>query len=229
LFFGCSTDVEEPEIFAEENSEIENLYFPPLESAIWEGAPLTQLNWNEAKAEELYNYLNEKNSKSFIVLYNGRIIIEKYFNGHSQNNFWFWNSAAKSLTASVVGVAQDEGLLDINDKTSDYLGSNWSSLSNDKQDLITIKHHLSMNTGLDPKISQPLQWTCTQSSCLDYTTDAGDRWAYHQGAFSLLFDIVSEATNQDFEDYADEKIIDKIGMSGNWKKLGFLKRYETNS
>ena len=48
-------------------------------------------------------------------------------------------SAAKSLTATFVGIAQEEGHLDINNKTSDYLGANWSQLTTEQQDMITVK------------------------------------------------------------------------------------------
>lgn len=235
VFTSCSKDkpiaeetIEEIEEFvANPNAEI--AYFPPIDSDTWETVPLPQLEWNEDKADDLFGYLEEKDTKGFMILYKGRIVSEKYFNGHSKSDLWFWNSAAKSLTGAVVGIAKDEGLLDLNDKTSDHLGSNWSTLAADKQDLITVKHHLSMNTGLDAKISQPAAWTCTLPTCLEYKTDAGDSWAYHQGAFSLLFDIVSEATSMEFSDYSKTKMENKIGMQGSWEKLGFLSRYQSDT
>ena len=33
----------------------------------------------------------------------------------------------KTLTATVTGIAQQEGLLNINNKVSDYLGTGWTS------------------------------------------------------------------------------------------------------
>ena len=236
LIFSCSTDAPndiieqiDPDITINPDAEIEELYFPLVSSTSWESASLEQLNWQEDKTEELYDYLEEKNSKGFIVLYNGRIIIEEYFNGHSQNDLWLWNSASKSFTGSIVGIAQGEGLLDIDDKTSDYLGDSWSSLTTEQQDLITVKNHLSMNTGLDDNIDQFAAWTCTRPNCLEYMTDAGDRWAYHQGAYSLLFDIVEEAVSMDFEAYGKTKIEDKIGMNGSWVQGTFLNRYQSDA
>jgi len=228
VFSSCSKDKNEP-IDPIINPEPIGLYFPPINSNEWEGVTATQLNWNEENITNLLNYLEEKETKGFIVLENGRIVIEEYFNGHSQNDVWFWNSAVKSLTATTVGIAQDEGHLNINNKTSDYLGANWSTLSSDKEDLITVKDHLRMTTGLDEKLDNLIAWTCTLPSCLDYATDAGTRWAYHQGAYSKLFDIMEEATSVDFSDYVSEKIEAKIGMNGTWRQQGFLSRYETNT
>lgn len=228
IFIGCSSDGG-VNVEPTNNPNPEGLYFPPISTNEWESVTAAQLGWNESNVPDLLNYLDQKNTKGFIVLKNGRIVIEEYFNGHSQNDVWFWNSASKSLTATAVGIAQDEGHLNIDNKTSDYLGTNWSTLSTEKEDLITVKHHLSMTTGLDDKIDQPIAWTCTLRTCLDYESDAGTRWAYHQGAYLKLFDIVAEATNVDFSDYVAEKIETKIGMDGNWKQQGFLSRYETNT
>jgi len=228
IVLGCSKDNSEtvdPII----NPDPIGLYFPPINSNEWEGVTAAQLNWNETNIQDLLDYLEAKDTKGFIVLENGRIVMEEYFNGHSQNDVWFWNSAVKSLTATAVGIAQDEGHLNIDNKTSDYLGTNWSTLSTEKEDLIMVKHHLSMTTGLDDKIDQLIAWTCTLRTCLDYESDAGTRWAYHQGAYSKLFDIVAEATNEDFSNYVAEKIESKIGMNGNWRQQGFLSRYETNT
>ncbi len=231
IFFiglGCSTDENNPP-----NEEIEpvltGMYFPPKEATAWETVAPTQLKWNEDKAEELYDYLEEKDSKGFMVLHNGRIVIEKYFNGHSQNTKWPWYSAAKSLTATFVGVAQDEGFININNKTSDYLGANWSELTSEQQDLITVKHHLSMSTGLTDNVNSPIAWICTLPSCMTYTADPGTRWAYHQGAFILLQEMVSQNTGMTFEEYCKIKIADKIGMEGNWTNILGLNVYNTST
>ncbi|TMM55979.1 serine hydrolase [Maribacter algarum] len=228
VILSCSKDNTET-INSIINPDPIGLYFPPINSNEWEGVTAAQLNWNETNIQDLLDYLETKDTKGFIVLENGRIVIEEYFNGHSQNDVLFWNSAAKSLTAAIVGITQDEALLNINDKTSNYLGDSWSSLSQEKEDLITVAHHLSMSTGLDEKLDQPLVWTCTNPNCLDYSADAGTRWAYHQGAFSLLFDIVEDATAMDFEDYANLKLADKIGMEGAWKKQLYLHRFESDT
>lgn len=71
------------------------------------------LQWSTNALEELYQYLDKKNTKAFIILKNGRIAIEYYFDGFSANNPWYWASAGKTLTATAAGIAQDEGLIDI--------------------------------------------------------------------------------------------------------------------
>ena len=223
----CSKDT--PQVEPEIETEPSGMYFPEAGSTSWETVSPQQLNWNEDKLPDLYDYLETKNSKGFIVLKNGRIVIEKYFNGHSQNDNWIWYSAGKTLVSSTVGIAQDEGYLSINDTSSDYLGTNWSSLTTEKQDLITVKNHLSMSTGLQDYVGQTLKWICTQPSCFNYEADAGERWAYHQGAFTMLKDIVTNATGTDFNDYFYTKIRDKIGMKGSWNEQTLLTLYASDT
>jgi len=211
------------------NPNAQIAYFPPLDSDTWETVSMDQLEWNSSKVSELFRFLEEKNTKGFIILYKGRIVAEQYFNGHAMQTSWPWYSAAKSLTATFVGVAQDEGHLNITNKTSDYLGASWSSLSSDKQDLITVENHLSMSTGLTDYINEPVKWICNQPICLDYTSDAGSRWAYHQGAFILLQEMVSATTGMSFEAYSKEKIADKIGMEGEWTNQFGLNIYNSNT
>ncbi|MFK7814353.1 MAG: serine hydrolase domain-containing protein [Maribacter sp.] len=229
IFLGCSKDESQPELEIVTGELPDDIYFPPLQGDTWEAVSFEQLEWNESKAEELFTYLEEKDTKGFMILYNGRIVAEKYYNGHNSTTSWPWYSAAKSLTATFVGIAQEEGLLNINNKTSDYLGMNWTSLETEKENLITVKHHLSMATGLTDYLNQPIKWICNRPTCLEYTADAGARWAYHQGAFMLLQEMVTSVSGISFEDYCKVKIADKIGMSGQWTNQLGLNVYNTNT
>ncbi len=223
---GCSTDSEGTD---NQDPAPTGMYYPPNDANTWETVSAGQLEWNENKVQDLYDYLQLKKSKGFIVLKDGRIVLEKYFNGHTKNKNWIWFSAAKSLTATVVGIAQDEGKLDINNKTSDYLGTDWSTLTPTQQDQIKVRHHLSMSTGLKDNVGDFVPWSCTLPICMEYSTDAGSRWAYHQGAFTLLQAIVTNSTEKPFVSYYNEKLRDKIGMNGTWNPLGFLNLYSSTT
>lgn len=228
FFLGCSTD-ENSTINPEIEPIPEGIYFPPVDDSTWEDVTPEQLEWDTAKIEDLNDYLESRNTKGFMILKDGRVVMEEYYNGHNQNTKWTWFSAAKSLTATFVGVAQDEGILDINNKTSDYLGANWSLLTDEKQELITVKHHLSMSTGLTDHVGDFLPWICTLPICMDYTADAGTRWAYHQGAFMLLQEMISKNSGMSFQAYCKTKVADRIGMDGNWTSQLGLNIYNSNT
>lgn len=205
---------------------IENvLYFPP-NSGEWETMSMSDANFDESNVENLLTYLEEKNTKGFIVLKNGKIVIEEYFNGHSQTTNHYWASAAKTLTGTVVGIAQEEGYLDIANDTSDFLGTGWTSLTDEQEQIITIKHQLSMTSGLNDEIDTD----CTVPVCLTYMADAGTRWAYHNAPYTVLQDVITSATEQSFRTYFETKLKDPIGMDGFWfTYMEYLEVYSSST
>jgi CubicO group peptidase (beta-lactamase class C family) len=213
LSIGCNKDDGEP-------SE-ETMYFPPNTGSAWETKSIASLGWNQNEVQALKNFLIEKNSKSFMILVNGRIVMEEYFDGHTQSTSWQWNSAGKTLVSATTGIAEQEGLLGINNKVSQYIGAGWTSAPIAKEDLITSFHLLSMSTGLeDVNLVTP--------AGLTYLADAGTRWSY-SNVFQRLMDVVAASSNQSFETYFNAKLKTKIGMDGSWNNGIIFKIYHSNT
>jgi CubicO group peptidase (beta-lactamase class C family) len=204
---GCSSDETANE------TATESMYFPPLSGSAWETKSVSSLGWNQSAVQPLKDYLNEKHSKSFMILVNGRIVMEEYFNGHNASTVWYWASAGKTLTATLTGIAQQEGFLDINQKVSNYIGTGWTNETLAKENLISCKHLLSMTSGLDDEYNGDL----VEPSNLIYKADAGTRWAY-DNVYVKLQDVVAQATGQTWNAYFNSKLRNKIGMStsGFW-------------
>jgi hypothetical protein len=101
LCLGRITDKTEPRPTSSEAK-----YFPPLTVTQWETKSIASLNWNQSAVQPLLDYLELKNSKSFIILINGRIVMDNYFNDHSATTNWYWASARKTLTATMIGIAE---------------------------------------------------------------------------------------------------------------------------
>ncbi|MFY8010267.1 MAG: serine hydrolase domain-containing protein [Flavobacterium sp.] len=204
LTFSCSSDSG-----GETEPTPEAMYFPPSDgSNTWESKSVADLNWNQNAVQPLLDYLELKNTKSFIILVNGRIVMENYFNGHSATTPWYWASAGKTLTATVTGIAQEEGLININNKVSDYLGTGWTSASLAKENLITCKNLLCMTSGLNDALGDDVS-----PANLQYVADAGTRWAYHN-VYVKLQDVVAQASGQTWTNYFNTKLRDRIGMTG---------------
>jgi CubicO group peptidase (beta-lactamase class C family) len=198
---------------SEEDSSVEAMYFPPNDNSTWETKTITELGWNESQVQPLLDYLQLKNSKSFIVLHNGKIVLEYYFNGHTESTRWYWASAGKTLTTAITGIAEEEGYININNKVSDYTGTGWTNVPLAKENLITCKHLLTMTSGLDDTNDQ------IDAANLNYLADAGTRWAYHSVFFKLQ-DVIEEATSQNWDNYFNTKLKNPIGMSGIWLASG---------
>lgn len=187
----------------------ESMYFPSNTNSSWETTSVSELGWNQNAIKPLKDFLVQKNTKSFMILVNGRIVMEEYFNGHTASTEWEWNSAGKTLVATTTGIAQQESLLNLNNKASDYLGTEWTNMPLEKENMITVKHLLTMTSGIDDTKQYVIKPNLT------YVADAGTRWAYGN-VFKKLIDIVAQASNKDFETYFNEKLKNKIGMDGYW-------------
>lgn len=203
----CSSDTTEPS-----PTPVETLYFPPLSGTTWETKMIENLGWKSSALQPLLDYLKLKHSKGFIILVNGRIVIEEYFNGHNANTNWYWASAGKTLTATMTGIAQQENLLSINDKVSKYLGTSWTAIPITKENLITCKNLLSMTSGLEDTNDD------VTPASLIYAADAGTRWAYHN-VYVKLQDVVAQASGEPWNTYFNTKLRDKIGMNGSWTQI----------
>ena len=218
LFFNCSKD--NPKDGEEETEDPTHLeaYFPPADSDTWETLSLDDLDWNSDAEQPLYDFLEERNTDAFLVLKDGRIVLEYYFGDFEQTDNHAWNSAGKTLTSMTVGIAQEEGYLALEDSSVDYLGSGWSSMTDEQEQNVSVWNHLTMTTGLDYTVDDNF---CYDSECLIYKNEPGDYWFYHNAPYTLLDQIVTGAVETDFEDYFYEKIRDKIGMQGLFISVGY--------
>ena len=55
------------------------LYFPPVNSNTWDTTSPIQLCWCDNRIDSLYQFLDSTESKAFILLKDGKIVLEKYF------------------------------------------------------------------------------------------------------------------------------------------------------
>lgn len=194
----------------------QSLYFPPAFGSTWETQDPTALNWCTDQVPPLLDFLDSTNTKAFLVLKDGRIVIEHYFGTFTADSLWYWASAGKSLTAFLVGKAQEEGFLDINDPSSAYLGEGWTACTPEQEQAITIWHQLTMTTGLDD--SGDLD--CTAPACLQYLAEPGTRWSYHNAPYTLLDGVIEDATGHSLNSYLFNKLTLTTGLQGAFVQIG---------
>ena len=203
----------------------QSLYFPPNNNNVWETIAPASLGYCPDRIDSLYEFLDQNNSKAFILLKDGKIVLEKYFDGFTKDSIWYWASAGKSLTAVLVGIAQQEGHLALTDVSSEYLGAGWTACPPAAEDKITVWHQLTMTSGLDDGVDDPY---CTLDTCLVYKADAGARWAYHNAPYTLLDSVLRSATGQTLNAFFISKLRNPIGMNGFFLPSGYNNVLYTN-
>lgn len=196
----------------------QSLYFPPNFGNSWDTISPTSLGYCQPQIDSLYAFLDSNNTKAFILLKDGKIVLEKYFGTHTQSSLWQWASAGKTITSFMTGIAQQEGFLSITDTSSNYLGQGWTSCTPLKEEKITIRNQLTMTSGLDDAVADPY---CTTDTCLIYKSDAGTRWAYHNGPYTLLDQVIQNATGVTLNAYTTQKLKSPTGMTGSFFQIGY--------
>ena len=188
-------------------------YYPPSSGPQWDTVSSSSLGWCPEYWSEVESYLDSANSKSFIVLHQGRIVRETYFDQFQRDSLWYWASAGKTLMAFLIGLAQEETFLNLEDLSSDYLDTGWTNAPLAKENLIKVRHQMEMTTGLDYLVPDQ---NCTADSCLNYRRDAGQQWFYHNAPYLLLHDVLEEATGISNNLYTIQQLHQQIGFSGFW-------------
>ena len=186
-------------------------YFPPISSSNWDSISPSSLDYCQANIDSLYDYLDANNTKAFILLKDGKIVLENYFNEHTDTSNWYWASAGKTIIALLTGIAQKDGLLDIYTSTSSYLSEAWTNTTQEQESMISLWHQLTMTSGLDDGVEDPY---CTLDTCLVYLAEAGTRWAYHNGPYELLRNVLENASGLGINYFAFQKLTSPIGMNG---------------
>lgn len=199
-----------------------DLYFPPLTGSNWESVNPASLEWNTSALTDLESFLIASNTEAFIILENGKIAFEAYYNGKTASDLFAWNSAGKTLTAFTVGIAEQKGLLELDDKTTDYLGSGWTSMTTSQEDAITIKNQLTMTSGGDFTSGDVF---CYDPECLKFKSVPGTEWYYYNAYYTLLQPVLDVATPSGFEAFFKAELKDQIGMNGRWVTLGYNNIY----
>lgn len=198
-------------------SSLKAQYFPPVTGNQWDTLSPARFGYCNDRIDSLYELLDQQNSKAFILIKDGKIVLEKYFDKFTQDSLWYWASAGKTLTAAVVGVLEGQGKLQLTDKTHQYLGKGWTSLTQIQEDSITVRHQLTMTTGLD---DAPATADCTSPSCLKYKAAVGTRWAYHNAPYTLLDQVISAASGKTLNQVIFSEFTGATGLKVAYIKLG---------
>ncbi|MES2774986.1 MAG: serine hydrolase [Bacteroidota bacterium] len=205
-------------VIAFSNTRSQPLYFPPTSGNAWATMSPDSLGWCQEGIDSLYSYLAQTHTTAFMILKDGKIVLEKYFGSFTQDSIHYWASAGKSLTAMLIGIAQDKGQVNISNTVSSYLGNGWTVAPIEKESKITLRNLLAMTSGLNDNPTPPCDNEDPSVACLQNLpgVDTGQRWAYHTGAYLQLQNVISAASGQNINVYTALNINNRIGMTGLW-------------
>ena len=173
------------------------------------------MNEREFQINELVKSSHHPQLNSVIVWENGQIQAECYFNGFTAESRHNIKSVVKSILSIGIGIAQDQGLLNLDDKISKYL-MEFNEGRDLRHRMITIKHLLTMSSGIfwqgGVHYHCPMMDAMRRSrNWIDYIADCqikttpGTVYNYKEFDVILLSAILSKVTGDAF-DYINEKL-----------------------
>lgn len=84
------------------------------------------------------------NTDGYIVLKDGKVVYEKYFDGFDEHDHHSWFSGSKSLIGMAIGILVDQGRIDANKTPADYI----PALKRSAFSQVTVRQLLDMTTAL---------------------------------------------------------------------------------
>lgn len=168
----------------------------------------------------VYQLSQISSSYSYLLVKNGELILEEYFNGSKPNHSNNIHSASKSIIASLVGIAIEKGYLsDPMQKVSAIIPSSFINNHSEYKDSIKIKHLLTMTSGLkwiedesEYDIQYESNWMKAIGS-LPFDSKPGKDFNYSTGNTHLLSGILTEATDLDIFEFARQYLLDPLGIT----------------
>lgn len=169
------------------------------------------------------SFLAETDTSALLVIHKGKVRLEKYWLTGGRNVNWLSMSVSKSFIATGVGIAVDDGLIDILKPITDYVpslvgsayddvrikdvlqmssGAAWNEDYNDTEsDIIRLAKIMSIGGSLDNFVST-----------LVGEQQPGTRNHYNSADTQALAMLLSRATGKSVTDYLSEKIWHPLGM-----------------
>ncbi len=189
----------------------------------------TSYNWPTSSPEAqgldgdiLKGAFDEAGKKSYmyslLVVKNGFLVSEAYYNYRDENTMDLIFSATKSFVSALIGIAIEEGFIDsLDQKMMDFYPEYDNSNLDPRKRDITIRHLLTMQSGFDHESNiggtvdtAPNMIAAIIASELRF--DPGTDFIYSSHGSHILSGIITKATGMSTLNYAVEKLFTPIGV-----------------
>ncbi|MCR9250853.1 MAG: beta-lactamase family protein [bacterium] len=212
-----------------------NIAFAQYKSPIqlvdgWKVNHLDSVGINSTPINHLLESLEQKKDHkihSLLIIRDGELLLESYFNNQEPDQQHDLRSATKSVISILMGIAIDEGFVGgVNDPISKYLSDHYD-FSEDKSS-IRINHLLTMSTGMDcndgdksskgqeDKVYKKKNWI-QYTLDLPMINDPAEVSKYCSMGTVLAAEIIEKSSGMSFPDFAQKYLFDPLGIkSPKW-------------
>jgi CubicO group peptidase (beta-lactamase class C family) len=211
------------------SAEIEAADYTPLPGGDWKvSTPEEQGLDPDLVAKLFLNAAKSKTLYGLLVIKNGHLVAEGYFNGGSVQQKPFMASATKSFTSALVGIALEEGCVSsLDQKMIDFFSEFTDQLTDPRKKQITIRDLLKMRSGyvweertyhMESFFSSGGYWLPFIAE-FPLTSDPGSEFGYSNLTSHILGVIVARGCDSDLKSFAQEYLFSPINAEvGDWSQ-----------
>lgn len=182
-------------------------------------------NMDSINALDQFIYNSEQNDfKGMVVIKDHKIAIEYFYNNTERSDINDIRSAGKSITALLLGVAIDQGLVKNLDQDvySFFSREKYPKLHKDLKK-VKIKHLLNLSSGLDADSDEwrtpghagkwmgKDDWVSYILS-IPLVEEPGENWVYADINVALIGAIIEETSGMSLDDFARKHIFDHLNI-----------------
>lgn len=158
---------------------------------------------------------------SLLIMRNGYLVVEAYYNGQNPDKTQHVHSVSKSFTSALVGIALREGFFSsLDQKMIDFLPEYQSEIDDPRKYDITLEHLITMRSGLD--------WDETEANWIEYAGspdwieyainlplkfDPGKGFDYSSPQTNLLSVILTRAAGVSAMQFAEKYLFTPLQIS----------------
>ena len=193
------------------------------------GWPLNQTGYDSTLIQKLDAAITKntyKDLNSLVVIKDGALLLEKYYNGTPCNRIHNPRSVGKTFASAALGIAIEEGYIGGIDQNlgAFYDLKKYNNYHHSKES-VTLHHLLTMSSGFDGfdfvmdspgneenMYPQPnwVEWTLNLPMATD--RKPGDQWFYFTAGVVVLGDIIHQSVPGGLEQYTHEKLFAPLGI-----------------
>jgi CubicO group peptidase (beta-lactamase class C family) len=184
----------------------------------WRRAAPADAGLDATALEQLAAEAQAAGSECLVVTRDGVVVDERYWGPGGPAAPREVYSVSKSVTSTLVGIAQDGGLLDVDEPASTYIPA-WAGTASAG---VTIADLLSNDSGRHWDLSTDYAEMAVKARdktafavALGQDAEPGTVWAYNNAAIQTLDAVLQVATGTAPADFAERELFDPIGMDSS--------------
>ena len=196
----------------------------------WPVTTLDKAGFDESRSNKLTGLIKNntiKNIHSMLIIKNGKLVYEKYFNSFNRNELHPIYSVSKSVSSALIGIAIDKKFIQsVNIQLSSFFPQYKDVSWKNGKEKITLEHALCMTTGLEWIENIPYSdrknshnQMCRQKDWNKFVLERplankpGEKFVYNTGTSNLFALIIKNRTEMGIDQFADKFLFKPLGIT----------------